>query len=458
MKKRYAMMLFCLLLLLGSGCSSTEAEPSQQKAEQTKRAETTDQELAAPAAAQAEEPLPKLARPLTEVEKMMMKPPGKYGGDRYDATKIREELDRLPADLSTEEYFQALLGLMAEDYRPHVTTFVNFDATVEVNHAKPTENIRLPEGKKTHFSILLDASGSMKAKAGSQSKMDAAKESIRQFVSQLPENASVSLRIYGHKGSGSDQDKAVSCGSTEEVYRGTGYQASELDAALGKVQPAGWTPIARALQSVREDVPADATETVVYVVSDGIETCGGDPVQAAKKLQASNVKTVVNIIGFDVDSKGQEMLKQVAAAGNGTFIYAHDDRELKKIWREEYDKLKREWYAWKEEGKREALNKKEEKKKLATDTKEAIKFLVEREKQHLLHAREYIKGKYGADHPIRDTHDLIMNRKLAIYNYAVDTGNHLWSEAVDQGNAEWSRIVDEGNNGAQDAIKKRDSQ
>lgn len=457
MKKRYAIMAVCLLLFLGAGCSTTEAEPPQA-AEQVEETETKDQGMAASVTAQAEEPLPELARPLTEVEKMMMKPPGKYGGDRYDATKVREELDKLPDNLSTEEYFQALLGLMAEDYRPHVTSFVNFDATVEVDHAKPTENIRLPEGKKTHFSILLDASGSMKAKAGSQTKMDAAKESIRHFVSQLPENASVSLRIYGHKGSGSDQDKAVSCGSTEEVYQGVGYQASDLDAALSKVQPAGWTPIARALQAVREDVPKDATETVVYVVSDGIETCGGDPVQAAKKLQESNVKTVVNIIGFDIDNKGQEMLKQVAAAGNGKFIYAHDDRELKKVWRQEYDKLKRDWYAWKEEGKKEAMNKKEEKKKLAQTTKEEIKFLVEREKQHLLNARDYIKGKYGEDHPIKETYNLISDRKQTIYNYAVDTGNTLWSEAVNNGNDEWSRIVDEGNSGAQEAIKKRDSQ
>lgn len=56
-------------------------------------------------------------------------------------------------------------------------------------------------------------------------------------------------------------------------------------------------------------------QNIIYVVSDGIETCDGDSAKEAKELHDSNIKAVVNIIGFDVDSAGQKQLLSVAEAG-----------------------------------------------------------------------------------------------------------------------------------------------
>jgi len=47
-----------------------------------------------------------------------------------------------------------------------------------------------------------------------------------------------------------------------------------------------------------ESKGAENAKNVVYVVSDGIETCGGDPVKAAEELHTSNIKAVVNISGL----------------------------------------------------------------------------------------------------------------------------------------------------------------
>jgi D-amino-acid dehydrogenase/Ca-activated chloride channel family protein len=184
-----------------AGCSqliSTEQHPTSN----IQQSEKKDQYVQQP-----------LKRPLTEVEQMMMRPPGKYSGANYDEAKVKAELDKLPANLTKEQYFEEFLKLLAEDYRPHVTTFVNFDPSISVNHQRPDENIQLPEGKKVHFSILLDASGSMAAKVNGKSKMDVAKDSIQQFINRLPKNATVSLGVYGHKGSNDEKDKALSCNS-----------------------------------------------------------------------------------------------------------------------------------------------------------------------------------------------------------------------------------------------------
>lgn len=61
----------------------------------------------------------------------------------------------------------------------------------------------------------------------------------------------------------------------------------------------------------------ETNTNLIYFVSDGIETCGGDPVRAAKEIAESNIQPVVHIIGFDVPSDEQQQLKDMAGAANG---------------------------------------------------------------------------------------------------------------------------------------------
>nr|WP_249306088.1 VWA domain-containing protein [Lederbergia citrea] len=192
--------------------------------------------------------------------------------------------------------------------------------------------------------------------------MEAAKAAVMDFAKQVPENATISMRVYGHKGSGSDADKKLSCSSTENFYNGN-FDDQKFQKSLDKVKPAGWTPIGLALDSVKEDIPENTDDVVVYVVSDGIETCGGDPVKAAEDLVASDIETVVNIIGFDVDdNEGQKLLKEVATAGKGEFTYVNSERDMKRYMRAQYEEIQKRWREWKEAGKLQAREMKEEKK------------------------------------------------------------------------------------------------
>lgn len=80
------------------------------------------------------------------------------------------------------------------------------------------------------------------------------------------------------------------------------------------------TPLASAIESINDDFKEYTGEenlNVVYIVSDGEETCGGDPVNAAKNLNQSSTHAVVNIIGFDVKNSEQQQLKNTAEAGKG---------------------------------------------------------------------------------------------------------------------------------------------
>ena len=60
-----------------------------------------------------------------------------------------------------------------------------------------------------------------------------------------------------------------------------------------------------------------------------METCDGDPVAAAKSLKASEISPVVNIIGFDLGSKDEQQLMDVAEAAGGTYVNVRNHEQLK---------------------------------------------------------------------------------------------------------------------------------
>jgi len=458
------LLSLAMLALLLSACSKDESQPAKAEPEgpKTEEAKTTKAE-------RDEEPTEEVYTPrevayyevegvereLTELEQEMLRHPGVFSGDKYDEAKVQEALDQLPDDLTKEQYLEELKYLLTEDYHQEMETLLTFDSTIEVDIDRPDETVDAPTLKTAHYAILVDASGSMAAKVGGKTRMEAAKEAVMEFAEQVPENATISLRVYGHKGSNSDSDKGLSCDSTEVLYN-SHFEAAGFQNALSQVKPVGWTPIALALQMVKGDIPEGTDDVVVYVVSDGIETCNGDPVKEAKDLVSSDIQTVVNIIGFDVDNEGQKLLKEVASAGNGEFTYVNSERDLKEYMRAQYQEIQKKWFEWKEAGKKQAFDIKEEKKKIAFDTKESVKEKAFREKERMKAAQEYLEDRFeDFDHPVRNVRSVVIDYTNDKRRYGIDTSNQLRRESIDNGNRERREYIDEGNQKIRETIDKK---
>lgn len=187
--------------------------------------------------------------------------------------------------------------------------------------------------------LMLDASGSMAAREGGTTKLAAAQDALVSFAAQVPADAQLGLRVYGHRGSNREADKAASCRGTELVHAFSPYAQAGFETAVRSFQPRGFTPIAASLQAAAQDfAKAGATEAgnVVYLVSDGIETCGGDPAAAARALHASNVRVVVNVIGFDLDAQAERQLRSVAEAGGGQYVAARSAADLQRVFNQRF--------------------------------------------------------------------------------------------------------------------------
>ncbi len=176
------------------------------------------------------------------------------------------------------------------------------------------------------FVLILDCSASMsEATADGTPKMDAARKAVADLIARVPNGRRVALVIYGH-------DKALACKAVKVVRPMAELDASgraELVAFVQSLEPVGSTPIANSLRTAGEQLDPQVPATMV-LVSDGVETCKGDPAATATAL-AAKFNLTFGVVGFDVKPEERASLEQIATAGKGRYFDARTAAELVKV-------------------------------------------------------------------------------------------------------------------------------
>ncbi|MEM1081401.1 MAG: VWA domain-containing protein, partial [Pseudomonadota bacterium] len=172
--------------------------------------------------------------------------------------------------------------------------------------------------------IILDASGSMLKRMDGQRRIDIAKAAIERSVEQtLPEGLPLALRVYGHR-------EAGSCRTDLEIP----LTPLDKSAFLSQLEPIeainlARTPIADSIRAVRQDLSAASGRKLVVLLTDGEETCEGDPAAAIDSLQAAGLDVRVNIVGFAIDDDAlKSQFATWAQLGGGDYLDAADAEGL----------------------------------------------------------------------------------------------------------------------------------
>lgn len=170
--------------------------------------------------------------------------------------------------------------------------------------------------------LVLDASGSMRAKIDGKSKMEIAKEVVATVLSTWKPQDELGLVAYGHREKGSCSDI--------EVLREPGLvNINDYMSAVDALSPKGKTPMTAAVKMAAESLQYTEKKATVILVSDGIETCGLDPCAVAEELEKLGVDLTVHTVGFGLDDKGAVgQLKCLAEKTGGTFTTADNASEL----------------------------------------------------------------------------------------------------------------------------------
>jgi len=107
------------------------------------------------------------------------------------------------------------------------------------------------------------------------------------------------------------------------------YPPDRAVAAIRSLRPNGGTPIAESLQRAARLLPQDGRgrHGNIVLVTDGTESCRGDPCGVAQQLKADNPDLVINV----VDIVGATPIQCVVDATGGTVYQRTNDVDLARI-------------------------------------------------------------------------------------------------------------------------------
>ncbi len=165
--------------------------------------------------------------------------------------------------------------------------------------------------------LILDASGSMWGQIEGENKIVIARRVLGGLVDELPETAELGLIAYGHRREGDCEDieTLVPLGSLDKAA---------LKKTVSNLNPKGKTPITRSVKQALDVVRQRGEAATVVLVSDGLETCGGDPCAAVRAAKQQGIEFIMHVVGFDVAGEDVSQLECAAQAGGGLFMSAED--------------------------------------------------------------------------------------------------------------------------------------
>lgn len=192
-----------------------------------------------------------------------------------------------------------------------VASVALFAATASA--AEPTQDLE----------IMLDASGSMWGQIKGEPKITIAKNVLTQLVDGLKtrQDLALAVRVYGHQ----SPQKNRNCQDTKlEVPFGP-PDAAKVGGLIKRINAQGQTPIAYSLSQSKNDFDLKAKrKRTIVLITDGMESCGGDPCAAAKELAASGIDVTLHVVGFDLQKGELERLSCLTSPSGGLLLPAQD--------------------------------------------------------------------------------------------------------------------------------------
>jgi Mg-chelatase subunit ChlD len=174
--------------------------------------------------------------------------------------------------------------------------------------------------------IILDVSNSMWGQVNGRAKIELAREALAGALAGFSADIPIGLRAYGHRVN--VENKEAGCEDTERLLAPAPDNGSAIINLANGLTPRGQTPIARSLREAGADLGREGGAGVIVLVSDGVESCGGDPEAAARELRASGVEVVLHTVGLGVGAVDAAALAALATAGGGQYFDASDAADL----------------------------------------------------------------------------------------------------------------------------------
>lgn len=180
----------------------------------------------------------------------------------------------------------------------------------------------LPAVASQRAIIILDASGSMWAQIDGKTRIEIARDTLKEVLAGVPAELELGFMAYGHRTKGD-------CADIEMLVPAEAGTADRIIGAAMSLNPRGKTPLSDAVRQAAEQLQYTEDQATVVLITDGIETCNADPCALASELEAAGVDFTVNVVGFGLSDADGATVQCLADNTGGTYISADDESGLK---------------------------------------------------------------------------------------------------------------------------------
>ena len=259
-------------------------------------------------------------------EKQIMQDLAAVNGGYYSSARTQAELDvvseRAAAWLRRPTRYQLTANVRNEMPMEAGSLKVLAVAGEPKIAGKPV--VRTAQPPDGAVEVILDASGSMLQRLNGERRFQIARKVLSDLISKtLSPSQLMAMRVFG-------TDHPDSC-ETRLVSPLAPLEPKSMLKLISNITPKNLarTPIASSLHAVSDDLANAKGLRTVILVTDGEETCEGDPEMEIATLRAKGFDVRINIVGFAVDdNRLKETFQKWAKIGGGAYFDASNASEL----------------------------------------------------------------------------------------------------------------------------------
>ena len=189
----------------------------------------------------------------------------------------------------------------------------------------------IAQNSNENILIILDLSRSMNEYINKhETKMDVARDSVKEVIQALSDDIKIGLRVYGHKSGFLGMNQ---CSQSKLVVPVEQNNKKNILDQIDKLDPSGVTPIEYSLRKALGDLKNVEGPKRIILITDGLETCGGNPCSFAGDIASKHPDIKVDVISFGRNVKNVSLdsqLQCISLKTSGRFSRADTQAELVK--------------------------------------------------------------------------------------------------------------------------------
>lgn len=180
-----------------------------------------------------------------------------------------------------------------------------------------------PQSCANDAMIVFDASGSMGTTDRSLKvpRIDGAKRAMGRVIPDVAHLRRLGLIVYG-------EGEYNDCNTIELRLKPTPDAAATLLGEVANIDPRGRTPLTESVKQAADILDYKNRPGTIVLLTDGEETCGGDPCKLAAQLKKQAKDLTIHVIGYRHETEGYFTSRCMADVTGGHYVRATNEAEL----------------------------------------------------------------------------------------------------------------------------------